>query len=94
MPIFHLMALAMNLDGFKLLEGLCREFIWGPGENGNPRVPLVSWDTIAQLAAVGGLSFTRFKEHAALLKMRCVTAHTRSQHGLGVDGKHLDQGLT
>lgn len=45
-PVFHLMDLAMNLDGFKMLETMCREFVWGPGEQGDPKVPLVAWDTI------------------------------------------------
>lgn len=34
--VFHLMALFMNMDGFKQLEAVCKEFMWGPGEQGNP----------------------------------------------------------
>lgn len=70
-PVFHLIALDMNQDGFKLLEGMCREFVWGLGEQGNPRVPLIAWDIVVQPAALGGLSITSFQKHALLLKLRC-----------------------
>lgn len=65
-PVFHLMSLALNHDGFKSLESIYHEFVWGLGD---PKVPLVAWDTITQSFAVGGLSITSFKEHATLLKL-------------------------
>lgn len=70
--VFHLMALDSNRDDFKCLEGICREFLWGPGDNGNPWVLLVAWDTIAQTIGDGGLGILGFKAHAALLKLHCV----------------------
>lgn len=73
MLVFHLMALAMNQDGFKSLESLCKEFVWGFGDQGNPRVPLVAWDTITKLTSKGGLDFSSFQDHAILLKLWCAT---------------------
>lgn len=69
--MFHLTALVMNQDGFKLLEGLCREFVWGPGKHGDPKVPLISWDTMTKPASEGGLSITSFQDHVVLLKLQC-----------------------
>lgn len=83
--VFHLMALAMNQDGFLLLEGLCREFVWGPGEQGNPHVPLIAWYTVAQPAVSGGLSVISFREHGKLLKLRCVSQLIREAPTVWVD---------
>lgn len=72
LPVFHLMALDLNKDSFKCLEGICREFLWGPGDNGNPRVPLVAWDMTVQVVGDGGLGILGFSAHTSLLKLRCV----------------------
>lgn len=72
-PVYHLMALNLNKDGFKMLEGICREFVWGIGEQGNPKVPLVAWNTISTPTLEGGLSILNFLLHAALLKLWCAS---------------------
>lgn len=74
MPVYHLMSLCMLKDGFKRLEDLYREFLWGLGDNGDPKVPLVAWSTITKSTKDGGLNFQPFEYQAQLLKMRC-TAH-------------------
>lgn len=71
--VFHLMALDMNQDGFRCLERVCREFVWGLGEQGNPRAPLVAWAIIVHPTTEGGLVIMSFQEHALLLKLRCAT---------------------
>lgn len=54
-PIYHLMALTLNHVGYQGLEKICRKFLWGPGETGQAKIPLVTLATIAQPVCDGGL---------------------------------------
>lgn len=45
---------------FKWLESMHREFLWGPNEQGNPKVPLVAWETISKPMFEGGLEILSF----------------------------------
>lgn len=45
--IYHLMALTLNQEGYKRLEQICREFLWGSCEIGHAKVPLLAWSTLA-----------------------------------------------
>lgn len=69
-PIFHLMTLKLLKDGFLSLEGLCREFLWGKNDQGNPRQPLIAWDTITHGNTRGGLEIQCFEQQTKLLKLR------------------------
>lgn len=51
----HLMALTLTKAGFDDLEQVCREFVWGPGEQGNPKNALVAWNVITQPLLNGGM---------------------------------------
>lgn len=41
-PVYYLMLFELSGDGYQQLEAVCREFFWGLGEQGNPRIPLVA----------------------------------------------------
>lgn len=71
--VFYLMALTLNKGDSSDLEQLCREFLWGRGESGVPKIPLVAWSTSSQPLANGGLGILSFRKQAQLLKMRCAT---------------------
>lgn len=79
-PVFYFMALSLNKDGLRDLEQICRDFLWGPGESGHPRVPLVAWATISQPMADGGLGILPFAKQAQLLKLRCTAQLIEGQH--------------
>lgn len=64
MLVYHLMSLCMLKDGFKRLEDLCKEFLWGVEESGDPKLPFVAWLTITKSAMDGGLNFQPFEYQA------------------------------
>lgn len=60
-PIYHLMEMTLNKEGFDGLESVCRESIWEPGEQGHPKISLVAWDVITQLLLDGVWQFYSFR---------------------------------
>ncbi|KAL3690427.1 hypothetical protein R1sor_016736 [Riccia sorocarpa] len=48
-PLYQLMSVGMCKDGLEELEKLCRNFLWGWNEEGNPKHALIAWDRIAQV---------------------------------------------
>lgn len=54
-PLYHLLALTLNQEGFRGLEQICREFLWGPRESGQTKVPLVTWTMLSRPTLEGGL---------------------------------------
>lgn len=67
------MALSLNEDGFKYLEAISRDFVWGSGEYRDPKVLLVAWDIISEPALSSGLAILNFCVHVKLLKLRYIT---------------------
>ncbi|KAL3679286.1 hypothetical protein R1sor_022242 [Riccia sorocarpa] len=65
-----LMSVGMCKDGLEELEKLCRNFLWGWNEEGNPKHALIAWDRIAQVKDRGGLGWVRFKDMADALFVR------------------------
>jgi hypothetical protein len=55
MPVFHLLILDFTQEGYNRLESICRTFLWGTAESGNPKIPLITWPKIVQSKLTGGL---------------------------------------
>jgi hypothetical protein len=56
MPVFYMLIMDLNQEGFKKLETLCRVFLWGKTPEGNNKVPLVALEHITCSKSDGGLS--------------------------------------
>lgn len=72
-PIYYFMLLDLTQDGFKTLETMYREFLWGLGSEGNPRIPLITWENVTNPKLMGGLGLTNFQTHAKALKIRSIS---------------------
>ncbi|KAL3686410.1 hypothetical protein R1sor_008984 [Riccia sorocarpa] len=46
-PLYQLMSVGLANDGIEALEKLCRQFIWGWSETGDPKKALIAWERIA-----------------------------------------------
>ncbi|KAL3679036.1 hypothetical protein R1sor_021992 [Riccia sorocarpa] len=68
-PLYQLLSVELYKDGLDDLERLCRNFLWGWNEEGNPKKSLVAWERIAQSKEKGGLGWTRFKDMADTLNV-------------------------
>jgi hypothetical protein len=73
MPILSRMILDLTKSGFNQLETVCRQFLWGFNQEGNPKVPLVSWDKICTHKYEGGTSIISFQLQARLLQLHLVS---------------------
>lgn len=74
MPIYHLMSMSLNLQGFDELESVSREFLWGENKEGEFRkLLLVAWKDTALGKAEGGLGFVDLHSISLVLKMRWVS---------------------
>ncbi|KAL3675831.1 hypothetical protein R1sor_025779 [Riccia sorocarpa] len=71
-PLYLLMSVGLCRDGLEELERLCRNFLWGWNEEGNPKTSLIAWERIAQEKGKGGLGWTSFKNMADALNVRLV----------------------
>ncbi|KAL3683686.1 hypothetical protein R1sor_001708 [Riccia sorocarpa] len=69
-PLYQL--LSVGKDGLDDLERLCRNFLWGWTEEGNPKHALVAWERIVQSKEGGGLGWTRFKDMSDAMNTRLV----------------------
>ncbi|KAL3684103.1 hypothetical protein R1sor_002125 [Riccia sorocarpa] len=49
-----------------------RQFIWGWNDQNNPKTSLIAWERVAQSRDNGGLNWTRFRERAAAMHIKCV----------------------
>ncbi|KAL3685172.1 hypothetical protein R1sor_003194 [Riccia sorocarpa] len=85
-PLYQLLSVGLSRDGLEALERLCRNFLWGWNEEGNPKTSLIAWERIAQLKNKGGLGWTRFKEMSDALNVRLVG---RILQGEDVEWMHL-----
>ncbi|KAL3680463.1 hypothetical protein R1sor_023419 [Riccia sorocarpa] len=71
-PLYQLMSVGLSRDGLEELENLCRNFLWGWNEEGNPKHALIAWERIAQTKAQGGLGWVDLKVMADALYVRQV----------------------
>ncbi|KAL3679689.1 hypothetical protein R1sor_022645 [Riccia sorocarpa] len=71
-PLYQLMSVGLCKDGLEELERLCRNFLWGWKEDGNPKHALVAWDRIAQEKLNGGLGWTSFRTMSDALNVRLI----------------------
>lgn len=69
-PIYHFMSMALNTTGYCMLEGVCKDFLWGKNEVGKQKKSLIAWKNIACGRAEGGLGLEPFQEKGRALKMR------------------------
>lgn len=70
MPMYHLMAMSLNADGFHVLECILRDFLWGKNELGEDRNALVAWEDTVQSKAKGGVGLDDLASLSLNLKMR------------------------
>lgn len=73
MPIYHLMSMSLNSKGFKELEGISRDFLWGKNKLGDNCLALVAWQDIAQRKAKGGIGIDDLHHISLVLEMRWVS---------------------
>ncbi|KAL3692125.1 hypothetical protein R1sor_005776 [Riccia sorocarpa] len=71
-PLYQLMSVGLCRDGLEELERLCRNFLWGWNEDGNPKHALIAWERIAHDKGGGGLGWTSFKNMADALHTRLI----------------------
>ncbi|KAL3694277.1 hypothetical protein R1sor_007928 [Riccia sorocarpa] len=71
-PLYQLLSVGLCKDGLEALEKLCRNFLWGWNEEGNPKQALVAWERIAQSKEDGGLGWTKFRDMADALNVGLV----------------------
>lgn len=62
--------MSLNDCGFKELERISREFLWGKNENGDFRNVLATWDDLALSKAKGGVGIKDLHNLSLILKMR------------------------
>ncbi|KAL3684298.1 hypothetical protein R1sor_002320 [Riccia sorocarpa] len=69
-PLYQLLSVGLCRDGLEELEKLCRNFLWGWNEEGNPKHALIAWERLAQEKKRGGIGWTSFKVMADALNVR------------------------
>ncbi|KAL3687387.1 hypothetical protein R1sor_013696 [Riccia sorocarpa] len=68
-----LMSIGFCKDGLEELERLCRNFLWGWNEEGNPKHALIAWERITQENVNGGLGWMSFRNISDALNVRLVS---------------------
>ncbi|KAL3686494.1 hypothetical protein R1sor_009068 [Riccia sorocarpa] len=69
-PLYQMMSVGLSEDGIEDLERLCRQFLWGWNDQGDPRTSLVAWDRVAQPTWNGGLGWTPIKDRARAMHIK------------------------
>ncbi|KAL3677357.1 hypothetical protein R1sor_027305 [Riccia sorocarpa] len=69
-PLYQLMSVGLCKDDLEELEKLCRNFLWGWNEEGNPKHALIAWERIAQVKDRRGLGWVKLKDMADALYVR------------------------
>ncbi|KAL3686178.1 hypothetical protein R1sor_004200 [Riccia sorocarpa] len=72
-PIYQLLSIVLRNDGYKQLESVCRNFLWGSNPEGRTKTTLISWQFVTQKKRRGGFGFTSFSVTADTLKIRFVS---------------------
>ncbi|KAL3698223.1 hypothetical protein R1sor_012299 [Riccia sorocarpa] len=70
MPLYQLLSVGLCRDGLEELEKLCRNFLWGWNEEGNPKHAFIAWERLAQEKKRGGIGWTSFKVMVDALNFR------------------------
>lgn len=73
MPIYHLMTISLNTQGFKELEGISRDLLWGMNELGDLKKPLVAWADTTLYKVEGGVGIENLHSTSLTFKMRWCT---------------------
>lgn len=68
-PIYHFMSMKLHVNGYWMLEGVCRNFLWEKNEVENHKRTLVAWKHTARNRAEGGLGIEPFREKSCALCM-------------------------
>ncbi|KAL3680726.1 hypothetical protein R1sor_023682 [Riccia sorocarpa] len=71
-PLYQLMSVGLDGEGLDGLERLCRQFMWGWNDLKNPKTSLVAWDRVTQQKQDGGLNWSRFRDKAAAMHIKCI----------------------
>lgn len=69
MPIYHLLSMTLNTQGFVDLECIARDFWWGKNKDGEIKKPLVAWRDTTLCKAEGGIDFNSLYNTSLVLKM-------------------------
>ncbi|KAL3702431.1 hypothetical protein R1sor_020453 [Riccia sorocarpa] len=72
-PLYELLSVGLASEGIEALERLCRHFLWGWSEQGNPKKALISWERIAQTKANGGLGWIPIKDRAKAFHVKIIS---------------------
>ncbi|KAL3679445.1 hypothetical protein R1sor_022401 [Riccia sorocarpa] len=72
-PVYQLLGVGLPPSGFKKLETLCREFIWGRNGGRRAKLALIAWDWMTRQKENGGLGVRSFKDQADILKDSYIT---------------------
>ncbi|KAL3698517.1 hypothetical protein R1sor_012593 [Riccia sorocarpa] len=73
MPNYYFMTLGLSTNGYKKLERICWQFLWGKNGEGGHKKSLVSWNRICREKEEGGLGICTFRTQAQTLKMRLIS---------------------
>lgn len=60
-------------EGYKQLEGIYKDFLWGYTIEGKPKKALVAWGDVTFPKGEGGLGVIAFQSHAIALKMHWIS---------------------
>jgi acyl-CoA-binding protein len=95
MPVFFLMILDLTQEAFRRLEAICRVFLWGSNEAGNPKIPLVAWNRLTKPKPQGGLGLVNFQSQSQMMKLRFVTKILQNHNSAWVDiaQQHIREAL-
>lgn len=76
--------MSLNANGYKLLEGICRNFLWGKNKVGEQKWSLIAWKNMARRRAEGGLGIEPFAEQSLALKLWWCTRFLEEQEVMWV----------
>ncbi|KAL3677354.1 hypothetical protein R1sor_027302 [Riccia sorocarpa] len=71
-PIYSFLSIGLSEEGYKHLEAVCRDFIWGTNRDGKAKLALLAWEQITQCRTQGGLDLHTFKQTSQALKMKFI----------------------
>ncbi|KAL3696978.1 hypothetical protein R1sor_011054 [Riccia sorocarpa] len=72
-PVYTLACLDLHKDSMAGIESICRTFLWGNNKEGNPKIPLVAWQTLMGKKKNGGLDLTPFHTLGEAMKLRQIS---------------------
>ncbi|KAL3691963.1 hypothetical protein R1sor_005614 [Riccia sorocarpa] len=69
---YQFLGLGFHDQGYTLLEGPCRLFLWGQNPEGRSKTTLVTWRKLTKRKENGGIGISSFQDAADTLKMRYI----------------------